>query len=449
MLKEGKKDLLLLTVFLIVTLSMSVGVQAVTYFSVKPGKELCTNIVFGQDGRGEYTLVAEESGIGGDWIDNHFTSFIAGPDNIISVPICFSARGRSIGDQTNVHVTVSTPDYGNVTYDYGVCVSKYEDVDVFEGEASGDACDAMAGHTDIFSAALSQPEKYADPGDVVTYTLVLDSSLPLVLDIAKGTATMSITASKTSVEAGARQQQVSMRVVAPNAPGDYDFIITISVEGCNIEDCQKSVRGVLHVRQVAEQPQAGFYVWLTPETKSIMGQQTTMYILRFQNYGDGQELTASVTAEAGLETDFSPYSVFLAKGESRSVTFTARPTTEERKTYKMTAVVTGADGTKREAAAWLTIDEMVADASKLGQNDFISDYDEEDGASLQDWEELRSVTGAMPARDGAGPGPAPDEPNMLLWVVTGVVVVIIAVLVLIIYKRMHVEGELSWENLGI
>jgi hypothetical protein len=442
-----------LAVFAAVFISLSLlqaGAQAATYFSVKPGNEVCSTIVFGQHGRGEYTLYAEEPATGGDWIDNHFTSFIAGPENIIVVPLCFSAMNRNLGDQANIHVTVDTPG-GNVSYDYGVCVSRYEDVDVVEGSASGNACDAMAGHTDIFSAALDQPEKYADPGESVSFTLVLDSSLPLTLEIAKGTAEMSIVASQSAVDAGGGQQEVQLQVVAPSSAGDYDFIVVVSVKGCAIGDCQRSVRGVLHVRPAQQTPQAGFYAWLTPETKSIMGQQTTMYVLRFQNYGDGQQLSAAVALDEGLESDFSPYSAFLVKGESRSVTFTVRPTTADTKTYKLSAVVTGADGGKRSADAWLTVDEMVADASKLDQVDFIEDYEAGGGASLEDWEELRSVTGAVPGGDGRQPvtTTTPAGPNYLVWVVTAVVIAVIAIIILFVYNRMRVSGEGAWESLGI
>lgn len=441
-----------LTIITAVLMSLSLiqaGAQAATYFSVKPENELCTTIVFGQHGRGEYTLYAQEPPVGGDWVDNHFTSFVAGPENLVVVPLCFSAKGRKLGDQANIYVTVDTPE-GNVSYDYGVCVSKYEDVDVFGGAASGGACDSMAGHTDVFSASFTQPEMYADLGETVTFTLLLDSSLPLTLDISKGTAEMSIVASQSAVAAGDVQQEVQLQVVAPTTPGDYDFIVIVSVQGCAISDCQKSVRGVLHVEPADERPQTGFFAWLTPETKSIMGQQTTMYVLRFQNYGEGQEMSSSVALDDGLESDFSPYSVFLAKGESRSITFTVRPTTADIRTYKLSAVVTGADGGKRSADAWLTVDEMVADADKLDQDGFIADYEASGGASLEDWEELRSVTGAVPGGDGRTdvPTTAP-APNYMIWIVTAVVIVIIAVIILFIYKKMRVEGEGAWENLGI
>ncbi|MBN2330818.1 MAG: hypothetical protein JXC85_03310 [Candidatus Aenigmarchaeota archaeon] len=436
---------------LIISISMSAGnAAAATYFSMKPDNELCTTILFGQNGRGEYTLYAQEPPAGGEWIDNHFTSFVAGPENLVVVPLCFSAKGRKLGDQANIHVTVDTPE-GNVSYDYGICVGKYDDVDVLDGSAGGNACDAMAGHTDIFSASFVQPDQYADPGEAVSFMLLLDSSLPLTLEIAKGTQEMSIVASKSSVAAGGGQQEVELKVVAPGTVGDYDFIVVVSAQGCEISDCQRAVRGVLHVRQASDAPQSGFFAWLTPETKSIMGQQTTMYVLKFQNYGEGQELSASVALEYGLESDFSPYSVFLAKGESRSITFTVRPTTADINTYKLTAVVTGADGGKRSADAWLTVDEMVADADKLDQDGFIADYEASGGASLEDWEELRSVTGAVPGSDGRTPGAttAPAETNYVLWIVTAVVIVIIAVLILFIYKRMSVEGEGGWESLGI
>ena len=94
---------------------------------------------------------------------------------------------------------------------------------------------------------------------------------------------------------------------------------------------------------------------------------------------------------------------------------------------------------------------MVADAFLLNQDEWIEEYEESGEASIEQWEELRSVTGAVPVWDGRtnGTTTTPADPNYLIWIVTAVVIVIIAVLILFIYKRMRVEGEGAWESLGI
>ena len=445
--------MIIITIMLSLSSIVSINVQAATYISIKPGKELCTSVVFGQQGRGEYTIESQEPA-NGPWIDNHYTSFIAGPENVIQVPICFSARGRELGDNANIRVVLTSPSGGRQVLDYGICVSKFEDVDVVEG-GTGNPCQAMAMHTDIFSAALTQPEMYAEPGEAVLFTLLLDSSLPLTLDIAKGAGGLNIAASKSAIEAGQGQQEVLLRLSAPSAPGDYNFSVVATAQGCTLSDCSRAVKGVLHVRTPQQQPQAGFYAWLSPETKSIMGQQSTMYVLKFQNYDNGQDFTATVATDPGLETGFAPYTAFVAKGDSKSVTFTVRPSTADIRTYKLTGTVTAADGSERKAEAWLTVDEMVADAMNIGGQDaFIERYNESGGASLEDWQDLRTATGtdgkpiAPDTVDDVTP-PQPG-PNYLLLVTMGVIVGIILILIFLIYKRMYGKEEgTTWESLGV
>jgi len=434
---------------------LTANAQAATYMSIKPGKEMCTTIIFGEHGRGEYTLTAFEPASGG-WIDNHFTSFIAGPENIIFVPICFSAVGRRTSENANIRVVVSTPTSGNVTYDYGICVANYEDVDVIEGKAaSGNACDAMAGHTDIFTASLAQPEMYANPGESVSYTLMLDSSLPLELSISRGAEEMRILASKTSVEAGGGQQSVTIQLTAPNTPGDYAFSVVISVQGCSIADCRREVKGILHVKAQQQRPQAGFYVWLTPQVSSTIGQTDKEYNVQVQNYDEGQEVTVTVNLDDGLESNFAPYTTFLEKGDSKRITFTVKPATAERRTYKIEATATGVGGVSMKSdPAWLTVDEMVADADKLGKAAFIAAYDETGGAGLTELEELKSGTepvtpgnNGTPGNDGTSP---PAGTNVLLYIVIGVVAAVALILVFIIYKRTTSGEEgLTWDRLGI
>ena len=308
---------------ILLAFTLAADAQAATYVSLRPDRELCTSIVFGEHGRGEYTLTSPSSS--GEWVDNHFTSFMAGPENIIFVPVCFSSRGRKVSDSAMVSFVLSTPSQGNITYDFGVCVANYEDIDVTDGAASSSPCGAMAAHTDIISASLEQPDMYASPGQTVVFTLAADSSLPLTLTVSKESGEMRIAASASTIEAGAGLKTVGLQVTAPASAGDYPFSVIVAAQGCSIDDCTRTVRGVLHVRQVQQQPQAGFFVWLSPETKSVMGQASTMYMLKFQNYGEGQQFTASVDADEGLETDFSPYSSFVAKGDSKSVPFTVRP----------------------------------------------------------------------------------------------------------------------------
>ncbi|MCD6496273.1 MAG: hypothetical protein J7K54_03310 [Candidatus Aenigmarchaeota archaeon] len=427
--------------------------QAATYYSIQPAKEVCTSILFGQDGGGEYTLQASDPGEaeGNPWIDNHFTSFVAGPDNIVSVPVCFSAVSRALGDEGNIHITVSTP-RGNISYDYGVCVAQYSDVDITEGAATGSPCDVMGGHTDLFSASFTQPEMYARPGESAVFNLILDSSTDMTVSIAKASGDVQMRASETYAQLGGGQQEIQVEVNAPSAAGDYPFSVSVNAEGCSIDDCSRTVDGILHVADASATPKAGFFIWLSPKTKSITGQQSTQFVARVQNYGEGQEVTVMVTADEGLDTDFSPYTVFIEKGQSKSIPFNVRPSENAKASYKITAVAQGKDGTKRSAKSWLTVDEMVADADKLGQDDFIKKYNENGGASLEDWEELESLTGNVIDNSDIVFDEPPPGPGLWVYIIAAVIVAAIAIGGFIFYRKYQQtssEQGPTWEDLGV
>ncbi len=451
-MRKRRMELGLIAVFLVLMLFIP-SANAATYYSIRPGDEVCTSIIFGLNGGGEYTLVADypEEGRGDPWIDNHFTSLIAGPNNIISVPMCFSAIDRSLSDEQNIKAVVTTPK-GNVTYYYGICVAKYGDVDITDGPATGSPCEVMGENTDIFSAGLLQPEMYAQPGSTATFTLVLDASTPLSVNIAKYSGDLSIMASESSLSLGPEQQEVQIKVNAPSAQGDYPFTLRVSVEDCSISDCTRDVKGVLRVATASDTPQSSLFIWLTPETKSVTGQQGTQFMIRVQNYGEGQEVTVITATDEGLETNFEPYSIFLKKGESKSIPLSVRPATDERRSYEVTAIIEGADGTKRSAKSWLTVDEMVADASKMGQEGFIDDYDSEGGATVEDWEELESATGnVIYDDDGFTYDDESEAPDYTIYIIIAVVAVVAAVSILLVYRKMQVREEsgTTWEDLGL
>ncbi len=448
----GWKIFIIIIAAALSSMPLSGTADAATYYSMTTGKEICTSILFGQDGGGEYTLTAEDPGVseGKPWVDNHFTSFVASSENLVSVPICFSSIGRKLADEGNVVITIKTPT-GTVNHEYGVCVAKYEDVDITAGPAEGSPCEVMGSNTDVFSAGLDQPELYAQPGETVSYSIILDSSTPMTVSIAKSSGDISLMTTESSVVLGSGPESITLNVLSPDSPGDYHFSVLATVDDCNIDDCTREVDGILHVTaSVSEEPQASFYVWLTPETKSIMGQKATEFNMKVQNYGEGQEITAVVTTGDGLETDFAPYTTFVKKGESKSIPFNVRPSVAESSTYKLTVSVQGADGTRRSASSWLTVDEMVADASKMGQDYFIESYDPEE-VTLGDWEELRSVTGSVTYDDDIDFDATTEAPNYMIYIIIAVVAVVAGVLVFIVYKKgssQSSEGP-TWGDLGL
>ena len=428
--------------------------QAALYFSMPPDSETCITQSFGYNGIGEYTLTVDDPGYaeGKPWVDNHYTQFHARLDNIVVVPLCFSTYGRTDMEQARIKVTVSTPS-GTETYDYGVCVSDYSDVDYFSS-VQEEVCRAMAESTDIFSASFVQSDKYANPGETVNFTLLIDSDISLSMGLAKSSGSVSLVADKSNVQLGSGPEEVNIRVVAPSAPGDYEFGVMVSAEGCSLADCRREAIATVHV---AGMPNSSFDMWLAPENKNIVGVQSTQYSLTVQNYGPRQTFSLAISIPNGVESDFILHSVPLEQGVPYTNYFNVRPKSSQKSSYKITATVTAADGVKKSLNSWLTVDEMVGDAqrdaavnpnNRAAADEFTNDYNS-GGVTLDEWNGYKSVTGAATGGNETGGGEVPEGPNMLLWVVVAVIVIAVVVLVFILYSRTRVEGGPTWDSLGI
>lgn len=390
---------------LVVLLSLAMlahQTSAATYFSMVPGDEKCTPIYLGNNGRGEYTMTVTDPGEAGDnpWVDIHFASLTARPENIITVPLCFSTIGRRVGESATIVATVQGPD-GVDTYEYGICVASEGQVN--EIAAGGDyPCEDIGKHTDIFTASLDEPEKYVKAGEDVTFTLSIDSTVAATVSIARSSGSMQISASNNSgVKVGGGIKEVKLFMTAPEKAGEYPFSVMVSADGCKIDDCRRQVSGVLHVTETGKDPQASFYLYLTPGTKSVNGVAKADFTLKVHNYGAGQKITISAAADEGLQTDFEPYTVFVESGGEKKVPLTVLPKTADKKSYKIKASATGEDGLKRSQEAWLTVSEMVSDAIMLGNDGFEQVFDSKNGkVTLDDYAASDSVTGAVSGADG-------------------------------------------------
>jgi hypothetical protein len=435
--KELMERAMMAIVFAAVMLSaLSVQAQAATYFSMLPGDEKCTQIYLGDNGRGEYTMTVTDPGEAEEkpWVDIHFTSLLARPENRITVPICFSTIGRRVGESAVITADIDGPD-SDFTKEYGICVSNDEDVDFIEGSPTN-PCQEMAEHTDVFSASFNQPEQYAEPGEDVLFTLTLDSSVAATVDIGRSSGDMDISASQTTAELGSGPQEIELWLTAPSSAGDYPFSVLVEAQDCSLDDCRREVTGIIHVTETGKDPEGRFFLWLTgPE--SINGVENADYVIEVRNYGPGQKITIAASAGEGLTTDFAPYTAYIETDASKKIPLTVVPTTDESKSYKIKASATGEDGERVSAEAWLTVNEMVSDAKKLGDESLGEKYSREGTVTLEDLKQVKSTSSSPDTGDDFDDlNPTPEGPDMTFYMMIAAVVAIIAVLGFFLYKRM-------------
>ena len=189
--------------------------QQILYLSMKSGSEFCDTIIFGGYGNGEYTLDVDDPGYPNDpWVDIHRASFTAGPNNPVLVPVCFNTENRRRGDEAVIKMTLETPQT-NITLNYGICVSDYEDADIVI--STDDPCSVSGTHTDIYTMALLEEDIYAKPGETVYSEILISSDMDLSVSLDKESGP-SMTMGSTTIELPG-DERISMEIDAPGEPG--------------------------------------------------------------------------------------------------------------------------------------------------------------------------------------------------------------------------------------
>ncbi len=435
-----KKSVSLVLIVLSV-IAQTAAAQEVTYLSMSPDTEFCISVIFGDNGRGEYTLTVDDPDYPrGKWVDTHRTSFTSGPTNPVITPVCFTTKDRRVRDEAMLHFTLETPE-GVMRYDYGVCVSRHEDIDVIE--SSEDPCSAASSHTDIFNIDLLESEIYSVPGERVTFTLLVSSEFDMVVLLDKDSGPqMNITSTTIDMPA---DQSVDIVMDSPQKPGDYVFTVVARAETCDYPSCQKKVSGILHVSQVQETGLEGFRLELSPSNKNVVGMQSAKFYITVHNFDAEQYFSVNLQLDASLESDFNPVEVRVGKDRSAQIDFTVLPKSDDPKLYMIRALVENENGVKKSAESFLTIEEPVSDANRLAENNPSLRSDAEDyadsygsGASLDEWEHIQDL-GSTDDGDG---GAVPDaQPGAMNWILIIAAVVIIASFALYIYRKMVVVQE--------
>jgi len=433
----------LIAIFLLISAPSALASET-TFFAMKPDKEFCFSVTFGQNGRGEYTFTMSDPEYPRrGWVDNHRTSFTSGPDNPVIIPVCFSTRNRRVGDYVLLRSTLETPE-GITTHDYGICVSRNEDADVVESDRN--PCETTSLYTDLFSIGFVESEKFSAPGQKVAFTLLVSSEFDaqIILDKESGPA-MEIGVTTVQMPG---QQSVGISMDAPSQAGDYPFTLKAKVSGCNQTSCVKSVTGILHVAQPSNLE--GFRVELAPQNKNIVGTQTATFSLTVRNLDAQQIFSISIDMPSQLNTDFKPLQASIGRGASRTIEFSVAPASTERNLYMIKAVVEDSKGDKKVTESYLTVEEAAGDAQRVAEtvpkfqedaNSYEGKYDT--SPTINDWKDVNDAADAA-IKGGKSVEGQPASP--LNWVFILLAAVGISLVVFFIYRKTHVYQEVQMPN---
>ena len=429
---------LLLSVLAALLLSVAPShAQDKTFLAMRPDTVFCIPVVFGGSGRGEYTLTVEDTGFPpGGWADTHRSSFVSGPDNPVTTPVCFSTKNRRVGEQAAVTFRVETPQ-GEEATQYGICVSNYEDSDVIESDEN--PCEATVSHTDVFTLALAESEKYAAPGQTVRFTVLVSSEFDAAVTLAKESGP-AMTIGQTTLEMPG-DHTVELSVAAPQSAGDSTFVIRASAANCTLESCVKRVSGVIHVGQAT--PALPFTIELSPPGKNVAGTEPAKFFITVHNFQESQTFSITVDLDSSaLVSDFTPIQLRVNRDQSSMIDFTVVAQSASQRVYSIVAGAADAAGIRKTSQAVLTVQEPVSDAQRRAESDpglkpaadaFEERY--EASPSLDDWE---SVSTEPSSGTGPAPGPAPVNWLLIAGAAAGAFLIIFY-----IYRRTRVYGELQ------
>jgi LPXTG-motif cell wall-anchored protein len=407
--------------------------QQTTYLSLRPdGDPYCFYINFGEQGSGDYSLSVADPGYPAKpWASIHAASFWASKNNIVIVPVCINAAGRRLRDEAMLSFTVQAPPAKNTTFNYGVCVRRNEDIDSVESDLN--PCAASTTYTDVFSAALTEREITAKPGEDVRYGLAISSEYPMSLLIDKVSGpSMKINATKLYMPGS---KLVDIDMTAPQAAGEYPFSLKVYVEGCTQDFCQKSVDGKLTVS--ANTSGQGFSVSFAPEIESVSGANPKVFRLTVRNLEAQQTFKVQVDVGDGLQSDFREAIETIGKNAARTFVMTVVPKSEDAKLHTITASVEDNDGMKKTATAALSVSEVAGDLEDDGDPQTIPDADQTGDTNLDRLQKQKAPKKNVTTVE-------PDQPKTnpaTTWIIIIAAVAAVGVAGFFVYKKTKTVSD--------
>lgn len=415
------------------------------YIAMKPDSEFCITETLGDHGTGEYDFTFSDPGFpDSPWVSIHSVKFYTGPDNPITVPICFSSKGRKVGDEATLLFSIHTP-RKNMTMNYGICISGYEDVDY--GIVDSTPCKEIASNMETWGFDILMPEKYASPTEDVEFSLLISSEFPMRINLEK------VDGPKLSIEetefVTPGEFSARLTTTAPVEEGTYDFTIAAVRENCDGSYCTKTVTGTLFVAGTDERSK--FDIAVSPGNKNIVGIKPAKFYINVKNNEKTQKFNIKVETDSGLLSSFNELTQEVGKGVTGTFSFIVTPKARDSSVHKITVTIENEDGIKKFSDVTLTVDEAISNIDTGVENGLVTDDNGDEmkgsynsGDSLEKWSFMEDDfeddwPDDMPA--------TPELPvNWIIIVIVAAVLVIAAVFY--IRKKAVVSDGIDSEHFG-
>ncbi len=460
------------------------------YFTVANDTIRCIDIILPDDsgflGLGEYEYMITCTS---NWSDLTEQIVRTDENNTVLIPICFHGFGRADGEcSPPFRIGIESVNLGvNKQWNGGVCISKYMDVDISdeEPEDEEDVRQILSGNADIFDIGFSAGTMYADPGEDVTFSLMVESYASLTIDLDvldSGSSDLSVSPKGETIETSAASpyHTIHFGTQAPNQVGEYSFEVEAKVRGCDEGTCTRKATAILVVG--GDEPETGFIAYLFPRNINVKELEPVHYTLTIQNYGASEMFSTRIDMSPVTDTTFMwGDNIMVLGGSNYTNDFTVIP--DKALTMyeiEITIFQGGRDGVEKKVTSTLSTNEMLTDVMRDAEyikgldpslsgdvdaalNDWRSNYDDsgygeglDEYSSLKDsLSELREEaeeSGNQPAPDDNGgyvPGASSDdddtdqgEQGSWLWAIgIAVIIVVVIVVVFILLKKSETKED--------
>jgi hypothetical protein len=347
----------------------------------------CANILLPDDagyfGRGsvDYIITMEPDPYE-TWSDLSYERVSTDENNTGIIPVCFSSLGKPLGNCSRPFtIRIKADSIGvDKSWSGGACVSRYADFDtnVPPAPGAGQAGEGQTGSgqqvqapmqgldsVDILSMGFVEMNKRALSGEPAEFVLYLQSHADLSITLSSQAAPgVSITPSsaQATISDGSRFHEMGFNVTAASY-GTHYFTVTASIEGCSSASvCTKQAGGELIVGDSVPEL-AGFTAMVFPENINIRDLEPVTYRLTVTNMGDSDEFSIDASLPAGVQSTFSPTTLTVPSGESRTVTFDVTPESVSS-SYELDFSVESGEGIRKPFTAYLSTNEMLTDAMR-------------------------------------------------------------------------------------
>ena len=457
------------------------------YFTVANDTIRCIDIILPDDsgflGLGEYEYMITCTS---NWSDLTEQIVRTDENNTVRIPICFHGFGRADGDcSPPFKVGIESMSLGvDKQWNGGVCISSYMDVDIAgdsddEPEDEEDVRQILSSNADLFDVGFSAGTMYADPGEDVTFSLMLESYASLTIDLGVVDSDLSVSPRGETIETTSANpyHTIHFETQAPNQEGEYGFEVEAKARGCDEGMCTRKANAKLVVG--GEQPETGFTAYLFPRNINVKELEPVHYTLTIQNYGESDTFSTRIDMSPVTDTTFMwGDDIMVLGGSNYTNDFTVIP--DKASAAYDIEITVSQGGVEKKVTAILSTNEMMTDVMRDAEHiksldpslssdvdaavsDWRNNYDDSGyGEGLDEYSSLKdSLSELREEAEETGNQPAPNdnggyvpgvtsgdyddtdqgEQNSWLWIVGIVVVVIIVIVVIFMLFRKSETKE--------